>query len=195
MESTSEETRDAAPPPHRNRLDILDNRARPTFLDGGPVARHDTPILRMNDPYDLQRFIDAQSGDYPRALAEMRAGEKRSHWMWYVFPQHAGLGRSPTAQRYAIRSVAEAEAYLRHPILGSRLVEAAEAVLGVDGRSAREIFGSPDDVKLRSSATLFARVAPPGSPFERILDKFFAGKADPRTLELVAADMSTDVGR
>src|SRR4051812_39061972 len=106
-----------------------------------------------SDPYDLRRFVDAQTHDYARALAELRAGRKQSHWMWYVFPQYAGLGRSPTAQRYAIRSVAEAEAYLRHPVLGPRLIESAEAVLAIEGRSAHDILGSPDDLKLRSSAT------------------------------------------
>jgi uncharacterized protein (DUF1810 family) len=138
------------------------------------------------DPFDLRRFVEAQSGEYARALAELRAGEKRSHWMWYVFPQYEGLGHSPTARRYAIRSVAEADAYLRHPILGPRLIESAEAVLGIEGRTAREILGSPDDVKLRSSATLFSRVAPAGSPFHRIIDRFFAGQPDRRTMELIA---------
>jgi uncharacterized protein (DUF1810 family) len=138
------------------------------------------------DPFDLRRFVEAQSGDYVRALAELRAGEKRSHWMWYVFPQYEGLGHSPTARRYAIRGLAEAEAYLRHPILGPRLIESAEAVLGVEGRTAREILGSPDDLKLRSSATLFSRVAPAGSPFHRLLDRFFAGQPDRRTMELIA---------
>lgn len=137
------------------------------------------------DPYDLHRFVDAQTHDYARALAELRAGRKRSHWMWYVFPQYKGLGRSPTAQRYAIRSVAEAAAYLRHPILGPRLIESAEALLGIEGRSAREILGSPDDMKLHSSATLFSQVAPSGSPFHRILDRFFGGQPDRRTMELI----------
>lgn len=105
--------------------------------------------------------------------------------MWYVFPQYEGLGRSPTAERFAIRSVSEADAYLRHPILGPRLVECAEALLAIENRSAPEIFGSPDDLKLRSSATLFARVSPPGSVFHRILDRYFAGESDRRTLELI----------
>jgi uncharacterized protein (DUF1810 family) len=141
-----------------------------------------------NDPHDLQRFVDAQEGDYARALAEIRAGEKRSHWMWYIFPQCHGLGHSPTARRFALRSLAEAEAYLHHPILGPRLVEAAEATLALEGRSAHDIFGSPDDMKLHSSATLFSRVAAAGSPFHRILDRFFGGRPDPRTLELIGAD-------
>jgi uncharacterized protein (DUF1810 family) len=138
------------------------------------------------DPHDLQRFVDAQERNYDQALAELRAGEKRSHWMWYVFPQYEGLGHSPMARQFAIRSVAEAAAYLRHPILGPRLRECAAAVLGVASASAHDIFGSPDDFKLRSSATLFSRVAPAGSPFHRILDKFFAGEPDPRTLQLIA---------
>src|SRR3954453_5628360 len=99
-----------------------------------------------HDPHDLGRFVDAQRGDYERALAEIRGGRKRSHWMWYIFPQYDGLGSSSTARKYAIKSVAEAEAYLRHPVLGPRLVECAEAVVGVEGKSAHEIFGSPDDL-------------------------------------------------
>src|SRR5215470_14240335 len=115
------------------------------------------------DVHDLERFVRAQRDDYAQALAEIRSGRKRSHWMWYVFPQFEGLGFSPTSRRYAIKSLAEAEAYLSHPILGQRLLEAAEAVLRVQGRSAREVFGSPDDIKLRSCATLFAQVSLPGS--------------------------------
>ena len=106
------------------------------------------------DPHDLSRFVQAQAADYARALDEIRSGRKRSHWMWYIFPQFAGLGSSPTSRRYAIKSLAEAEAYLRHPVLGPRLRACAEAVLAVEGRSASEIFGTPDDMKLRSSATL-----------------------------------------
>lgn len=143
-----------------------------------------------NDPHDLRRFVDAQSSNYVDALSELRSGEKRSHWMWYVFPQYEGLGRSPMAYRYSIKSVVEAEAYLRHPILGPRLMECAEVLLGLDGRSAHEIFGSPDDAKLRSSATLFSSVAPAGSAFHRILERYFAGTPDRKTLELIgrAAD-------
>jgi uncharacterized protein (DUF1810 family) len=139
----------------------------------------------MDDPHDLGRFVEAQRGDYARALAEIRSGRKQSHWMWYVFPQLAGLGRSTTAQQFAIRSAAEAAAYLRHPDLGPRLAECAEAALGVEGRSAHEIFGTPDDAKLRSCATLFARVSPAGSVFHRLLDRFFEGRPDARTLELL----------
>lgn len=143
------------------------------------------PEPAASDPHDLARFVEAQEGVYPRALAEIRAGSKRSHWMWFVFPQLAGLGFSPMARRYAIQSLAEAEAYLRHPVLGPRLEECCEAVLGVAGKTAHEIFGSPDDWKLRSCATLFARVAQAGSLFARVLDVFFSGQPDERTLQLL----------
>jgi uncharacterized protein (DUF1810 family) len=136
------------------------------------------------DPFDLNRFVLAQdAGVYERALAEMRRGRKTSHWMWFVFPQVAGLGSSETSRRYAIGNRAEAEAYLRHPILGPRLRACAETLLNVEAGSARDIFGSPDDLKLRSCATLFAAVSPPGSIFERLLDVYFEGKPDQRTLE------------
>src|SRR5258708_26296422 len=106
------------------------------------------------NPHDLDRFLDAQAGVYDRALAEIKGGRKRSHWMWFIFPQFDGLGFSATSKRYAIKSLAEAEAYLRHPVLGPRLTACAEAALGVEGRTAYEVFGSPDDVKLSSCATL-----------------------------------------
>jgi uncharacterized protein (DUF1810 family) len=140
-----------------------------------------------DDPHDLDRFVRAQADDYPTALAEVRAGRKRSHWMWYIFPQFAGLGSSPMAQRYAIRSRAEAEAYLRHPVLGPRLVEIGEAALGIEEKSAFDVFGSPDDLKLKSCATLFAAVSPPGSVFERLLRKYFGGAWDDKTLRLLDA--------
>jgi uncharacterized protein (DUF1810 family) len=145
-----------------------------------------------SDPYDLSRFVRAQDGEYDRALSELRGGRKRSHWMWYIFPQLEGLGSSEISRRYAIRSIDEARAYLENPVLGARLKECAEAVLGVEGRSAHEIFGSPDDMKLRSCATLFARASPPGSPFERLLAKYFGAEQDPRTLRLlgIAPDAS-----
>lgn len=139
-----------------------------------------------SDTYDLGRFIEAQQGCYEQALREIRAGEKRSHWMWFVFPQVYGLGFTPTSKRYAIRSLEEAKAYLVHPVLGPRLIECAEAALAVPGRSANAIFGSPDDWKLRSSATLFALVSPGGSVFHRLLDKYFDGEPDPKTLSLLA---------
>ena len=139
-----------------------------------------------DDPFDLARFVRAQERDYEQALSEIRSGRKRSHWMWYVFPQLDGLGFSPTSRHYAIKSLSEAEAYLRHPTLGARLIECAQAVLTVQGRSATELFGSPDDVKLRSSATLFARVSPPGSVFEQLIQRFFGGEPDETTLRLLA---------
>jgi len=134
---------------------------------------------------DLQRFVSAQETTYDRALAELRAGQKRSHWMWFVFPQIAGLGSSPTAQRYAIRDRAEARAYLDHPLLGPRLVECAEALLAVEGRSAQQILGYPDDLKLRSSMTLFAEAADagPAAVFRQVLDRYYDGEPDPATLE------------
>jgi uncharacterized protein (DUF1810 family) len=138
------------------------------------------------DPYNLTRFVQAQEADYDQALTEIRAGAKRSHWMWYVFPQFVGLGSSPTSRNYAIKSREEAEAYLAHPILGPRLIECAEAALQIEGRSALQIFGSPDDMKLRSSATLFAAVSSGGSVFHRLIDKYFDGKQDVRTLELIS---------
>lgn len=144
-------------------------------------------MAREPDPYDLERFVEAQARDYEQALSEVRGGRKRSHWMWYVFPQFEGLGSSATSRHYAIRSVEEAEAYLRHPLLGPRLLEIARALLDVEGRSASEIFGSPDDMKLRSSATLFARVSPPGSIFQQVLDRYFGGEPDAETLRLLEA--------
>ena len=140
-----------------------------------------------DDPFDLGRFVRAQEEDYGQALAELRAGRKRSHWMWYVFPQFEGLGFSLMSRRYAIRTVAEAEAYLRHPVLGPRLMECAEAVLAIHGSSAEQILGHPDDMKLRSCMTLFARIAPTGSVFTQVLEAYFRGVPDPRTLELIAA--------
>ena len=137
------------------------------------------------DPYNLTRFTRAQESDYERALGEIRAGQKRSHWMWYVFPQVAGLGSSATSVRYAINSREEATAYLAHPVLGPRLLECAQALLRIDRRSALQIFGSPDDMKLRSSATLFASVSPERSLFHQIIDQYFEGNADIRTIELM----------
>jgi uncharacterized protein (DUF1810 family) len=138
-----------------------------------------------DDPHDLGRFVQAQEEDYERALAEIRSGHKRSHWMWYIFPQIGGLGSSSMARMYAIKTVGEAEAYLRHPILGPRLQQCMEAALQVQERSAFAIFGSTDELKLRSCATLFASVSPAGSVFELVLDKYFQGRRDSRTLELL----------
>lgn len=137
------------------------------------------------DPHDLKRFLKAQEEDYPIALSEIKSGRKRSHWMWYIFPQYEGLGFSTMSMRYSIKSVSEAKAYLKHPVLGQRLTECFEAALGVEGKSAHEIFGSPDDMKLRSCATLFAFVSPEGSVFERLLGKYFKGEPDCKTLRLL----------
>jgi uncharacterized protein (DUF1810 family) len=141
-----------------------------------------------NDQHDLARFVDAQAGDYDQALAEIRRGRKTSHWMWYVFPQIDGLGFSSMSRRYSIKSVAEARAYLDHPLLGPRLVECSEAAMSVEGRSASEIFGSPDDMKLKSCATLFASVTPPDSVFARLLDRYFKGERDGKTLQLLGTE-------
>ena len=142
---------------------------------------------QAHDPFDLARFVSAQEGVYNRALAEIRAGDKRSHWMWFVFPQIDGLEFSSTARHYAIKSAEEARPYLAHPILGARLLECAEAVLAVEGRSALDIFGSPDDMKLKCCMTLFETVAGDGSVFGRELDKYYEGKRDTRTLDILAA--------
>lgn len=132
---------------------------------------------------DLGRFVEAQAATYAAALAELRRGRKASHWMWFVFPQIAGLGRSPTARFYALASLDEARAYLAHPVLGPRLTEVVDAILALPGRDARAVFGSPDDLKLRSSLTLFQAAAPDEPRFQRALDKYFAGRPDPLTLE------------
>jgi uncharacterized protein (DUF1810 family) len=137
------------------------------------------------DPYRLERFVEAQDGVHTRALAELRAGRKTSHWMWFVLPQVAGLGSSPMSQHYAIGSLGEARAYLEHPVLGPRLVECARAVASHPDRTAREIMGSPDDAKLRSSMTLFALAADSEPVFQQVLDTFFAGERDPRTVDLL----------
>ena len=135
------------------------------------------------DPYNLNRFVLAQRDVYAQALGELQAGRKRTHWMWYIFPQLQGLGRSDIAREFAISGLDEASAYLRHSVLGPRLIECSEAVLEVEGRSAREIFGSPDDLKLRSSATLFAAVSADDSVFHRVIETYFRGEQDPPTRE------------
>lgn len=156
-------------------------------MTGKRSVRSDSPhdLRTSDDPYDLTRFVRAQEGSYGHALAEIRSGRKRTHWMWYIFPQIDGLGVSSTAKYYAIKSVAEAKAYLDHPILGPRLLECAEAVLGVEGRSTTAIFGTPDDLKLRSCATLFACVSPRDSVFDRLLTKYYRGERDGKTLQLL----------
>lgn len=133
-------------------------------------------------PHDLSRFVAAQADSYDTALAELRAGRKRSHWMWWIFPQIAGLGRSDTARHYAIASANEARAYLAHPLLGPRLRACAEAVVAAPG-SATAIMGDIDAIKLRSSMTLFAAVAHDPAPYRQVLDRFFAGEADAATLQ------------
>ena len=140
-----------------------------------------------DEPYDLQRFVDAQAPVYDAVLAELRAGHKTSHWMWFVFPQLRGLGHSAMAQRYGIASLDEARAYLAHPLLGPRLHDCTRRVLQVEGRSARAIFGTPDDFKFRSCMTLFGFAAPDEDGFARALDKYFGGEPDPRTLALLHA--------
>lgn len=139
-----------------------------------------------DDPFLLQRFVEAQAGGvYERARAELQAGDKRSHWMWFIFPQLAGLGRSETAKFFAIQSLDEARAYLAHPTLGPRLQECVAAILSVDGRTAHDIFGSPDDLKLCSSLTLFEQVAGPESVFAQALEKYCGNQRDPTTLDLL----------
>jgi uncharacterized protein (DUF1810 family) len=138
------------------------------------------------DPFDLQRFVEAQEGVYPRALAELKAGRKESHWIWFILPQIEGLSSSATGVRYSIGSLEEAVAYLEHPILGARLRETVDAVNALQGRSARELFG-PDDVKFRSSLTLFHRADPEDHRFSGALANYFAGEQDNATLQRLAA--------
>ena len=139
----------------------------------------------MADPYDLDRFATAQRDVYNQALAEIRAGRKRSHWMWFIFPQYQGLGFSTTSEYYALKSLDEARAYLDHPVLGRRLIECAEALVALSSNSAADVFGYPDDLKLKSSATLFATVSREGSVFHRVLEQYFDGQPDSKTLMLV----------
>lgn len=134
---------------------------------------------------ELQRFIDAQDGDYATALSEIKRGRKRSHWMWYIFPQIQGLGLSDMSKRYAIKDLDEAEAYLNHPVLGQRLIEICTALLGLNSNDAYAIFGTPDDMKLRSCMTLFASLPDAYPVFRSVLDKFFNGKMDSATLKLL----------
>lgn len=138
------------------------------------------------DPFGLQRFVDAQNPLYAQVRAELRAGAKSSHWMWFVFPQLAGLGRSATARYFGIASRAEGAAYWRHPVLGARLEECTGLVLAVQGRSAHQIFGAPDDLKFCSSMTLFDQLVPDEPAFAQALVRYFGGRRDARTLELLA---------
>jgi uncharacterized protein (DUF1810 family) len=139
----------------------------------------------MTDENSLQRFLTAQETDYPIALAEIKRGRKQSHWMWYIFPQVQGLGYSETARFYAIKNMLEAEAYLNHPVLGKRLIEICEALLLLTSNNATAIFGNPDDLKLRSSMTLFSLVNNPPPVFQKVLNKFFQGIPDPKTQQLI----------
>ena len=139
----------------------------------------------MDDPFALQRFVDAQDGAYDRVVDELRAGAKRTHWIWFVFPQLAELGSSSTARLYGIRSLAEAQAYLAHPVLGARLHECARLLADIEGVSIKEIFRWPDNLKVCSSMTLFARATADNADFLAVLDRFYDGVQDSRTLELL----------
>ncbi len=179
----------------RGHLPQVPRVALPTRPRQGPAGREvklrlevnmaDASDARSDDPYLLNRFLLSQADDYEQALSEIKSGRKLTHWMWYIFPQIDGLGFSSTAKHYAIKSLDEARAYLAHPILGPRLLACAEAAVSVEGRTAREIFGTPDDLKLRSCATLFACISPAGSVFHRLLEKFYQGKRDDKTLQLL----------
>jgi len=144
--------------------------------------------MKMRDPYNLDRFLEAQSGVYDRVLEELRRGQKSSHWMWFIFPQIRGLGHTETSIFFAISSLPEAKAYLEHPVLGPRLRECCELLLQLEGKSASQIFGSPDDLKLRSSMTLFAQADAQSALFQSVLTRYFEGVADPRTLELLKVE-------
>ena len=139
----------------------------------------------VEDKYNLKRFLTAQEDVYSNALTELRSGRKRSHWMWFIFPQIDGLGHSSMAKHYSIKSLDEAEEYLKHTVLGQRLIECTQMVLQLEGRSASEIFGYPDDMKLKSSMTLFDQVSKEISVFSLVLEKYFEGKRDGKTLELI----------
>jgi uncharacterized protein (DUF1810 family) len=139
----------------------------------------------MGSDNHLKRFLDAQARDYATALTEIKGGRKRSHWMWYIFPQIGGLGYSEMARRYAIADLPEAAAYLAHPTLGPRLIEIAKALLALPGSNANTVMGSPDDLKLRSCMTLFSLVPGADPVFEAVLKKYFDGQKDPATLQLV----------
>ena len=139
----------------------------------------------MHSDRGLKRFLDAQDSDYNRALDEIRDGKKKSHWMWYIFPQIAGLGFSETAKFYALRNLEEARSYLEHPVLGSRLIEISQAMLANEGKTANQILGSPDDLKLHSCMTLFSQVDPANPVFDAVLERYYTGTPDQRTLALL----------
>ena len=142
-------------------------------------------MITNKDPHNLNRFISAQDKVYETVIKELKNGKKQTHWMWYIFPQIDGLGTSATSRHYAIKSIEEAQQYLNHPVLGKRLLECAEIVIALEGKSISEIFGFPDDLKLKSSMTLFAHIAKPGSIFARIIDKYFEGEKDVKTLDIL----------
>jgi uncharacterized protein (DUF1810 family) len=182
---------------HSQLPQIATQKSKNTIAVPPAPATPATPSLAIvDDPHDLNRFVQAQADVYDRALVEVRSGKKRSHWMWFIFPQLDRLppNPSPNYKLYAIKSIAEAKSYLSHPVLGPRLLECAEAALSVQGRTAHEIFGSPDDKKLRSCATLFASVSQAGSAFHRLLDKYYQGERDSKTLRLlgIASDVKQD---
>ncbi|MDE3212001.1 MAG: DUF1810 domain-containing protein [Bacteroidota bacterium] len=137
--------------------------------------------------YHFERFVRAQQDSYPAALAEVASGRKRTHWMWYIFPQIRGLGMSETSRYYSINDLAEAQAYLDHPVLGARLLEISQTLLTLKSNDAHQVFGSPDDLKLRSSMTLFAQLPDSPEVFQQVLDKFFGGQKDARTLQILGA--------
>lgn len=177
---------DSPEPPPEAVVETLPARAgnRRERCKEGTVIESENPAER-DDPFELSRFLSAQETVYGGALGEIKSGSKRSHWMWFVFPQIMGLGASATSRHYAIRGAGEARAYLAHPVLGTRLRECAAALLEVEGRSVAQIFGYPDDLKLKSSMTLFEAVAQECSLFSRVLEKYYNGQRDGTTLRLL----------
>ncbi len=145
----------------------------------------ETAQMPPGDPFRLRRFVDAQQPVYATVLGELRAGRKRTHWIWFIFPQIAGLGSSAVSREFALSSLEEAAAYLSHPVLGPRLRECSAIVAGIEGRSISEIFGYPDDMKFHSSVTLFSQAAPADPVFAACLERYFAGEPDPKTLALL----------
>eukprot|EP01035_Chromulina_nebulosa_P033646 gene33645-biopygen21788 len=148
--------------------------------------------MASDDPFHLQRFVQAQEPVYPQVLRELQTGRKNSHWMWFIFPQLKILGRSATAQHYGLQNLAEALAYQAHPVLGARLLECTSLMLGVSGRSALQVLGSPDDLKFHSCMTLFAQAAPAQAAYQQALQHYFDGQPDTRTLELLGAAPASD---
>ena len=145
----------------------------------------------MDEPFDLARFVDAQAPVYERVVAELQAGRKKSHWMWFVFPQVAGLGQSSMARRFSLSSLAEARAYLKHPLLGPRLRQCTELMMAIEGRPVRQILGTPDDLKFRSSMTLFFHASDDGALFSAALEKYCDGEEDPLTVDRIARGTSS----